>query len=151
MIASETLPIVRLKIQRRSSHPWIFQKMVEKPPERIPPGSVVDVHDRDGQWVGRGFYNGHSRISLRILTSNAAQPIDADFIAARIRQAVELRRAILRLDDMTDAYRLVHSEGDALSGLVIDRFADTLVVEYFSAGMFRLRDAIRSEEHTSEL
>jgi 23S rRNA (cytosine1962-C5)-methyltransferase len=57
------LPAVRLKIQRRSSHPWIFQKMVERPAERIPPGSVVDVLDRDGQWVGRGFYNGHSRIA----------------------------------------------------------------------------------------
>ena len=58
-----------MKIARRSSHPWVFQKMVEKPAERIPPGSVVDVEDRDGNRVGRGFYNGHSRISLRILTA----------------------------------------------------------------------------------
>src|SRR5688572_15860401 len=49
--ATTTLPRVRLKIARRSSHPWIFQKMVEKPPTRLPPGSVVDVEDRDGQWV----------------------------------------------------------------------------------------------------
>src|SRR5437899_1047525 len=144
MSPADSVPVVRLKIQRRSSHPWIFQKMVEKPAQRIPPGSVVDVQDRDGQWVGRGFYNGHSRIALRILTANPAQTIDADFIAGRIHQAVELRRTILRLDDVTDAYRLVHSEGDTLSGLVIDRFADTIVVEYFSAGMFRLREAIHA-------
>src|SRR6516165_7022586 len=64
------LPQVRLKIVRRSSHPWIFQKMVEKPATRLPPGTVVDVIDRDGQWVGRGFYNGHSRITLRLLTTD---------------------------------------------------------------------------------
>src|SRR5262245_55301734 len=101
-------PVVRLKIQRRSSHPWVFQKMVEKPATRIPPGSVVDVVDRDGQWVGRGFYNGHSRIALRILTADPAEAIDADFLARRIDRAVELRRTWLRLDDATDAYRLVH-------------------------------------------
>jgi len=66
---------VTLKIERRSSHPWIFQKMVEKPGTRIPPGSVVDVHDKNGQWVARGFYNGHSRISLRVLTSKPDEPV----------------------------------------------------------------------------
>src|SRR5262245_1079233 len=105
--------------------------MVERPAERIPPGAVVDVLDRDGQWVGRGFYNGHSRIALRILTANHTQPIDAAFISDRIRHAVALRREHLKLDSVTDAYRLVHSEGDGLSGLVVDRFAGTIVVEYF--------------------
>jgi 23S rRNA (cytosine1962-C5)-methyltransferase len=118
--------------------------MVEKPATRIPPGSVVDVHDRDGTWVGRGFYNGHSRIALRILTADAVEPVDDDFFDRRIARAVELRRQWLRLDDVTDAYRLVNSEGDGLSGLIVDRFADTLVIEFFAAGMFRARDAIRA-------
>jgi 23S rRNA (cytosine1962-C5)-methyltransferase len=138
------LPVVRLKIVRRSSHPWVFQKMVEKPTVRIPPGSVVDVEDRDGNRVGRGFYNGHSRISLRILTADSAEAVDADFFARRLGRAVALRREWLRLDDVTDSYRLVHSEGDGLSGLVVDRFGQTLVLEFFSAGMFRFRDTIRS-------
>jgi 23S rRNA (cytosine1962-C5)-methyltransferase len=138
----EPLPAVRLKIQRRSSHPWIFQKMVEKPAMRIPPGSVVDIIDRDGAWAGRGFYNGHSRISLRVLTGNSAEELDADFFSRRIDRAIQLRREFLRLDDVTDAYRLVNSEGDDLSGLVVDRFADTIVLEFFAAGMFRARDAI---------
>jgi 23S rRNA (cytosine1962-C5)-methyltransferase len=139
----DLLPTVRLKIQRRSSHPWVFQKMVEKPAARIPPGSVVDVLDRDGKWVGRGFYNGHSRIALRILTSDQAESVDDDFFGRRISRAIQLRREWLRLDEVSDAYRLVNSEGDGLSGLVVDRFADTLVIEYFAAGMFRARDAIR--------
>src|ERR671936_1850697 len=107
---STPLPQVRLKIERRSSHPWIFQKMVEKPPTRLPAGSVVDVVDRDGQWAGRGFYNGHSRIALRVLTTDPSEAIDADFFARRIARAVSLRRDWLRLDEVTDAYRLVFSE-----------------------------------------
>src|SRR6201987_1868320 len=114
------LPQVRLKIVRRSSHPWIFQKMVEKPAVRLPGGSVVDIVDRDEQWVGRGFYNGHSRISLRVLTTDPAEAIDAGFFPRRLARAVSLRRELLGLDRVTNAYRLVHSEGVGLIGLVVD-------------------------------
>jgi len=138
-----TPPLIRLKTERRSLHPWIFQKMVERPDPRPRPGSVVDIVDREGQFAGRGFYNGHSRIALRVLTHDPDEAVDEDFFARRIDAAVELRREVLRLDAQTDAYRLIHSEGDGLSGLVVDRFADTLVVEYFSAGMFRQRELIR--------
>jgi 23S rRNA (cytosine1962-C5)-methyltransferase len=133
---------VRLKIARRSSHPWIFQKMVERPKARVRGGEVVEVLDRDGAWVGRGFYNGHSRIALRILTTNQAELIDESFLERRLAAAIELRQKWLALDTVTDAYRLVHSEGDELSGLVVDRFGPTLVLEFFAAGMFRLREAI---------
>ena len=137
------LPVIHLKTERRSTHPWIFQKMVEKPEVRPKPGSVVDIVDREGQFAGRGFYNGHSRIALRVLTADPGETIDEAFFARKIGEAVSLRRDVLKLDRATDAYRLVHSEGDGLSGLVVDRFADTLVIEYFSAGMFRQRDLIR--------
>jgi 23S rRNA (cytosine1962-C5)-methyltransferase len=137
------LPQVRLKIARRSSHPWIFQKMVEKPAARLPGGSVVDVVDRDGQWVGRGFWNGHSRIALRILTADPAEAIDEAFFRGRLARAVALRRDWLGLDGVTDAFRVVHSEGDGLSGLVVDRFGPLLVLEFFAAGMYRFRSAIQ--------
>lgn len=137
------LPTVRLKIERRSSHPWIFQKMVEKPATRLPPGSVVDIRDRDGARVGRGFYNGHSRISLRVLTSDPDEPIDAAFFARRLGQAIALRRDWLRLDEVSNACRLVHSEGDGLSGLVVDRFGGVIVLEFFAAGMYRFREVIQ--------
>ncbi len=118
--------------------------MVEKPAARLAPGSVVDVLDRDGQWVGRGFYNGHSRIALRVLTADPAEAIDDAFFARRITRAVELRRGWLGLDAVTDSYRLIHAEGDELSGLVADRFGSVLVLEFFSAGMFRFRAAIQA-------
>jgi 23S rRNA (cytosine1962-C5)-methyltransferase len=137
------LPLIQLKTERRSNHPWIFQKMVEKPAVKPRPGTIVDIVDREGSFAGRGFYNGHSRIALRVLTSDPDEAIDEAFFARRIGEAVALRRETLGLDAVTDAYRLVHSEGDGLSGLVVDRFAGTLVIEYFSAGMFRQRDLIR--------
>ena len=143
MTTSSPLPIIRLNIVRRSSHPWIFQKMVDKPAVKPPPGSVVDIVDKEGQWVGRGLYNGHSRIALRILSIDASEAIDSEFFARRLEQAIVLRRDLLHLDTVTDAYRLVHSEGDGLSGLVVDRFGDTLVLEFFSAGMYRFRQTIQ--------
>lgn len=135
--------VVRLKIARNSNHPWIFQKMVERPASRLAPGSVVEVEDRDGKWVGRGFYNGHSRIALRILTSDRQEALDADFFARRLARAIQWRRQWLGLDNVSDAYRLVHSEGDGLSGLVVDRFGGTIVLEFFSAGMYRFRPVIQ--------
>jgi 23S rRNA (cytosine1962-C5)-methyltransferase len=136
------LPVIRLKIERRSTHPWIFQKMVEKPAARPKPGSLVDIVDNSGAWCGRGFYNGHSRIALRVLSARQDEPVDAAWFAAKIARAVQLRRDVLRLDEVGDAWRVVHSEGDGLSGLVVDRYADLLVVEFFSAGMFRHREWI---------
>jgi 23S rRNA (cytosine1962-C5)-methyltransferase len=138
-----TLPTIRLKIARRSSHPWIFQKMVDKPGSRLPPGSVVDILDRDQVWVGRGLFNGHSRIALRVLTTDPNEAIDRDFFARRITQAVTLRRDWLKLEAVTDAYRVIHSEADGLSGLVVDRFGSTLVLEFFAAGMYRCRTLIQ--------
>src|SRR5438128_8597652 len=116
--------------------------MVEKPDKRIAGGSVVAIVDREKQWVGRGFYNGHSRIALRVLTSSRDEAIDDGFFARKVGEAVALRRGWLRLDAVSDAYRLIHSEGDGLSGLVVDRFAGMVVVEFFAAGMFRFRQTI---------
>jgi 23S rRNA (cytosine1962-C5)-methyltransferase len=136
------LPVIQLKIERRSNHPWIFQKMVEKPVAKPKPGTIVDIVDNTGHWVGRGFYNGHSRIALRVLTDDHDEAIDEAWFARKIRAAVALRRDLMHLDQTTDAWRVVHSEGDGISGLVVDRYGDLLVVEFFSAGPFRYREWI---------
>ena len=139
---TEALPTIRLRNPWRSTHPWIFQKLIDKPVQRPKPGSIVDVTGSDGVWIGRGFYNGHSRIALRVLEHDPDVAIDAAWFAAKIGEAVRLRRELLKLDDVSDAWRVVHSEGDNLSGLVVDRYADLLVVEFFSAGMYRHREWI---------
>src|SRR5689334_19692731 len=99
--------VVRLKNAWRSSHPWLFQKLVEKPAVRPKPGSIVDVVGVDGEWIGRGFYNGHSRIAVRILETNPDVPVDAAWFAAKIGEAVRLRRDVLKLDAVSDAWRVV--------------------------------------------
>jgi 23S rRNA (cytosine1962-C5)-methyltransferase len=141
-----SLPVVKMKTPKKFSHPWVFQKMVERGTGDARPknGSVVDLVNPDGQWVGRGLYNGHSRIAVRILTENDIEEINEDFFIDRFHRALQLRREILKLEDVTNAYRLVHSEADGLSGLVIDRFGDLLVIEYFSSGMYRLHKVIES-------
>ncbi len=139
-----TLPVIALVGRRLPGHPWIWSSQIRKPAPRLPPGTVVDVVDAGGTFVGRGFWNGHARIALRVLSTDPARAIDDAFIASRIARAVALRRDMLGLDADSDAWRVVHSEGDGLSGLVVDRYAGILVVEYFAAGMWRLRDTIEA-------
>ena len=73
----EPLPVVQLKNAWNSTHPWIFQRLVEKPAQRPKPGSIVDVVGVDGVFIGRGFYNGHSRIALRMLERDPDVAVDA--------------------------------------------------------------------------
>src|SRR5213076_2179221 len=75
----DALPVVRLKNAWNSTHPWIFQRLVDKPATRPKPGSLVEVVGVDGSWIGRGFYNGHSRIALRMLESDPDVVVDADW------------------------------------------------------------------------
>lgn len=138
------LPTIKLTGKRPPGHPWIWSSQIRKPAPRLPPGSVVDIVDADERFVGRGFWNGHARIALRVLATDPDQAIDADFIAGRVARAVRLRREVLDLDASSDAWRVIHSEGDGLSGLVVDRYAGILVIEYFAAGMWRLRDVIEA-------
>ncbi|MCK6474685.1 MAG: class I SAM-dependent rRNA methyltransferase [Planctomycetes bacterium] len=131
------LPTVELRTQRRGLHPWVFRRMLGGPYRELEPGALVRAVGRDGRYVGTGFYNGNSEIALRLLTDNPNESIDEAWFEKKIGAALALRRDVLRLEDVTDAYRVAHSEGDGLSGLVVDRFANTLVVELFSAGMHR--------------
>ncbi|QYR53112.1 class I SAM-dependent rRNA methyltransferase [Lysobacter soyae] len=139
---NELIQRVRLKNAWNSTHPWIFQRLVEKPAQRPKPGSIVDVEGVDGKYIGQGFYNGHSRIALRILSNNPDEVIDQAWFEAKIAEAVAMRREILKLDDISNAWRVFHSEGDGISGLVIDRYDDLIVVGFFSAGAWRHREWI---------
>jgi 23S rRNA (cytosine1962-C5)-methyltransferase len=124
-------------VQLRSAmlHPFVYRKMVRAADAAARPGDVVNLYDKSGQFFGRGLYNPRSQIVVRVLTRDDV-PIDDTFWRSRLERAVGLRRQ-LRLDEVTDAYRLVHAEGDGLSGLIVERYADCLVFELFSLGMFQ--------------
>jgi 23S rRNA (cytosine1962-C5)-methyltransferase len=132
---------VRLRIDRKSRHPWIFKKMVQ--PSRSPAGSVVRITDRGGRPAGTGFYNPNSEITVRVLDDGAAPvTIDAAWIRSRIAVARELRTEWLRLPEQGNAWRLLNAEGDGCSGLVVDHYADQLLVHCYALGWWMLRDAV---------
>lgn len=120
--------------------PWVFSNQLQFTPEvrAIAPGTVVRLAEPDGRLLGLYHFNPHSLIAARLLTRNHSRTIDARFYRERIEKALALRE---RLFDRP-FYRLVHSEGDSLPGLVIDRYGDTLVVQPNTAGMDAHRDMI---------
>jgi 23S rRNA (cytosine1962-C5)-methyltransferase len=122
-------------------NPRIFRKRIRRPAEGVRPGEEVAVRTEGGTFVGRGFYSPHSVIAVRIYErTERGPPLDRDWLRARVRAAAALRRDVLRLDETTDAYRVVHAEGDGLSGLVIDRYADAAVIEVGARGIFERLD-----------
>ena len=125
------LPLVRLKTERRSNHPWIFHTMVAKPDPKPRPGSVVDIEDRTGEWVGRGFYNGHSRIALRVLTERFDENIDADVCGGRMARAVERGGGSVKVDEVTKAYGVSEEEGEDDRGVMGDGEAERRVGEEY--------------------
>ncbi|MCA9255951.1 MAG: class I SAM-dependent rRNA methyltransferase [Phycisphaerales bacterium] len=127
-------------LRSATNHPFVFKRMVRSVDPRAEAGDVVQVYDKFGKLFGRGLYHGNSNITIRMLTRGET-PVDDAFWRSVLEQAVTLRRD-LRLDDVTDAYRLVHAEGDGLSGLIAERYADCLVFEVFSAGMHQRVDMI---------
>jgi 23S rRNA (cytosine1962-C5)-methyltransferase len=129
-------PVIELRVPGSRRHLHFFRKMVKKPEKFIEAGSIVDVVDRAGHPIGCGFYNPKSEIAVRML----GLPED-DLVGKRLRAAVAFRES-LRID--ADAYRVCHSEGDGLPGLVVDRFADVHSVEIFSLGMLRHLDVVRA-------
>ena len=137
-------PTASLKPRREESlqngHLWIFSGALQQPPHWIEPGGLVDVKSSTGQFVARGYYNPHTDIAIRILTRDIEQAIDENFLRQRFRNAVALRKVFD--PDRTNAYRLINSEGDGLPGLIVDRFAEILVVQIHTAGMEHLRSRL---------
>ena len=131
-------PLPTMAIRASGIHQFVYRKMVEGPVGAAAPshGDMVRVVDRDGQHVGFALWNGRSQISLRFLSRQETPPGE-EFWSRRIDEAVALRTTILEVDRDTNAYRVVHAEGDGLSGLIIDRYDDVLSVEIFSLGMYQ--------------
>ena len=147
-------PTASLKPRREESlqngHLWIFSGALQQSPHWIEPGGLVDVKSSTGQFVARGYYNPHTDIAIRILTRDIEQAIDENFLRQRFRNAVALRKVFD--PGRTNAYRLINAEGDGLPGLIVDRFAEILVVQIHTAGMEHLRsqliDALLEETDT---
>ncbi|MFN0207261.1 MAG: class I SAM-dependent rRNA methyltransferase [Planctomycetota bacterium] len=157
-----SLPHVRLKTSATGLRPWIYRKMVAANPN-VANGSLVAIYGkphtarviepapgsehlsqvRDGEIdashagvVAHGFYNYNSQIGLRIIRWGA-EPVDEEYLRKRIRDAIYLRTQFLQLDSVSNAYRLVNSEGDELSGLIVDRYNNIASIEIHALAWHR--------------
>jgi 23S rRNA (cytosine1962-C5)-methyltransferase len=131
------LKSVRIRRETLPDHPWVYRKQIGRADPGTRNGDPVRILGKDGASLGAGLYNGRSQIALRVLTHNASAVIDEHFLGRAIDTAVDLRKRVLRLEERTNAYRVVNSEGDGLSGLIVDRYADVLSVQLKCLGMFR--------------
>jgi 23S rRNA (cytosine1962-C5)-methyltransferase len=139
------MPSLTLKPGREKSllrrHPWIFSGAVARVDGDPEPGATVDLLAASGQFLARAAYSPSSQIRARVWTFDPAEPVDAAFFRKRIAAAIA-GRAGLHLTPGTDALRLIHAESDGLSGLIVDRYADVLVIQFLSAGVELWRDTI---------
>jgi 23S rRNA (cytosine1962-C5)-methyltransferase len=114
-------------------HPWIFSGAIHKLEGEVDDGSWVEVADQKDQTLGFGHYQ-HGSIAVRILSFGKTQPSD-DFWVGRFRRALNTRAASGLPSEHTNAFRLIHGEGDGLPGLIIDYYDSVPVVQAHSAGM----------------
>jgi len=127
------LVILKRGEERRiqGGHLWVFSNEIKEVSGAPESGDVVELRRHDGKFLGLGFYNSHSLIAFRLLTTREEE-IGIDFFKKRIQEANAIRRRIYPRSPM---YRCVHGESDFLPGLVIDRYGEYFTIQTYSAGM----------------
>ncbi len=121
-------------------HPCVYPRFIGAVSPGAKRGELMAVYDKEGERFGAGFYNPGARVPLRMVHHGSEDFAESAF-PDKLRRAVDLRSNWLKLDESTDAYRVVHSDGDGLSGLIVDRYADILRVDVHSYGVWmRLKD-----------
>jgi len=122
-------------------HPWVYDTAVTRLEGSPADGDVVELINDKGRFVARGVFNGRSRLMVRLYSWDEGEPLDEAFWRRRIEQAIALRRR-LGYGDAAGAERLVFSEADGLSGLVVDRYAKHLVVQVNALAIERRLETI---------
>lgn len=137
-----SLPCITLNryAQERAKkrHPWVFSNELADPKvfARQEPGSLVDVLDCHGHYLGTGFVNPKSLIAVRILSRTRGEAIDGAFFRSRLEKALDVRDALYgKESECGGTYRAVFGEGDGLPGLIVDRFQGAWVIEPHALGM----------------
>lgn len=138
-------PVVSLKKGKDEAikrfHPWVFSGALKQFPTNIKTGDIVSITAENGKIIATGSFEGGT-IAVKVL-SFTNKKIDEDFFIAKFKDALDLRKALgIAKNSNTNAWRLVHSEGDHLPGLIIDIFGQTAVIQTQSAGMGKLIDVI---------
>lgn len=131
-----------VEIKTFTFHPTVYKSMIGRVSPDAKAGDLVTVYDRKGEVFGSGLYNGKARVPLRVYRHGTESFGESDFLAL-LDHAIAVRRERLKLESQTQAYRVVHSDGDGLSGLVVDKLGDVLSIQVHSFGVYqRLADWI---------
>ena len=117
---------------------WIYDNEIDRIEGNFTEGDIIKVRDFDGYPLGHGFVNPHSKIRIRMMSRRAEQEINEDFLRMRVLQAWEYRKKVVD----TSSCRVIFGEADFLPGLVVDKFADVLVVQSLALGIDRLKGQI---------
>mgnify|MGYP004676502469 FL=1 len=140
----ENLPIVHVINGRQKKllqgHPWVYGNEIERVEGEIEDGGLVTVVDFRGRYMGTGFYNSKSLITVRLLTHRQEEITDA-LIAARVKAACDYRRFVMSRPG-TDSCRLIYGEADRLPGVIADRFGGVIVLQVLALGMERFTRVI---------
>jgi len=135
------MKIIRLRTGKERSllrrHPWIFESAIAK--GGADAGETVRVESDQGQFLGWAAFSPASKIRARVWSFDEAQRVDESFFIAACTDAIRARG---RFDIKSNAMRLIHGESDGLPGLIVDRYGDTLVAQFTSAGVERWKDVI---------
>ncbi|MBC6993092.1 class I SAM-dependent rRNA methyltransferase [Neolewinella lacunae] len=132
----------------RRRNPWVFSGAIRNEDEGLLDGDLVVVEDSTGERLGLGHYQ-NGGIRVRMLHFGAGEISIADLLRDKLAAALALRQQLgLAADPLTNAYRLVHAEGDGLPGLIVDRYASVVVLQCHSIGMYRLRQEIATALRT---
>ena len=140
----QTLPQIILDSRTRNfdgRHPWVMAHSIIEPTLPIENGTHVDLVRGDGNWIGRGVYNTSSRIRVRLYQWNQAASLDSEWLHSQLEYALQLRETYGNASQLS-SLRLVNSEGDGLSGLIVDRFGDYVIVQLTSLAMWQWREEI---------
>lgn len=143
------LPVANVVLAGRKSrpffgrHPWVLDSAIERIEGEPADGDVVELISDKGKWIARGIYNSRSRLRVRLYTWNPAEFLDEAFWRGRIKRALALR-TLLGYDDPGGAARLVFSEADGVSGLIVDRYAGYLSIMITALAIAARRDQIVS-------
>lgn len=118
----------------RQGHPWVFESSITHQNKNGKPGDMAVIFDQKRQFVAAGLYDPTSPIRVRILQFNKPASVNEAWFEKRLREAKEFRKPLFSGKDklVTNGYRLVYGENDGLPGLVIDRYADTLVLKIYT-------------------
>ena len=120
---------------------WIYDNEIDRTEGAFENGDIIDVLDFDGYFMGQGFINTNSKITVRMLSRKKDVTIDEAFIAGRVRDAWNYRKEVID----TSSCRIIFGEADFLPGIVVDKFADVLVVESLAMGIDRWKNVIVGE------